>query len=89
MEIKIFGTGCCNCKNLYNNVKTAVEDLNLECKITKVEDLAQIAQFAIVATPAIAINDQILSQGSVLSVDQIKDLINKVNKPKCCCSCCD
>ena len=83
MDIKIFGSGCCNCQKTYDNVMEAVKSLNLDCTVEKVSDLVQIAQYAIVSTPAIAIDGNVVVQGSILSVEQVKDLLLKFTKKSC------
>lgn len=88
MIIKIFGTGCAKCKNQYDFVKEAVDSLNLACEVQKVEDLVQIAQYAIVSTPAIAIDDNVVSQGTLLTKEQVVELLSKFNKPTCSCGGC-
>ena len=88
MIIKVFGTGCANCKSQYEAVKEAVESLNIECDVQKIEDLVQIAEYAIVSTPAIAIDDNVVSQGTTLTKEQVVELISKFNKPKCSCGGC-
>lgn len=87
MDIKIFGSDCCNCQKTYDNVMEAVKSLNLDCTVEKVSDLVQIAQYAIVSTPAIAIDGNVVVQGSILSVEQVKDLLLKFTKKSCGCSC--
>lgn len=88
MEIKIFGSGCKNCQTLYENVCKACENLNLEVNLTKVEDIFEISSHNILSTPALAIDDVVVMQGSVLSVEQISELINKFAQPKKSCCCC-
>ena len=89
MEIKIFGSGCKNCKALYENAAKACENLNLDVKLTKVEDIFEISRYNILSTPAIAIDDVVVMQGSVLNTEQIAELIGKFAQPKkkCCCCC--
>ena len=89
MEIKIFGTGCKNCKALYENTVKACENLKLDIKLTKVEDIFEISRCNILSTPALAIDDAVVMQGSVLNAEQIAELIEKFAQPKqkCCCCC--
>lgn len=76
MEIKILGTGCSNCKKLEANAKKAVEELNVEAKITKVEDIKNIMKYGVMRTPAIVINEKVKMFGKVSNVDEIKKYIN-------------
>ncbi|MGE5628120.1 MAG: thioredoxin family protein [Solirubrobacterales bacterium] len=77
MEIKILGTGCANCKKLDANAKKAVEELNLDAQITKVEDMKDIMKYGVMRTPALVINEKVKMYGKVLTVDEIKKYINE------------
>ncbi|WP_373845158.1 thioredoxin family protein [Clostridium sp.] len=76
MEIKILGTGCSNCKKLEANAEEAVKDLNVEAKITKIEDIKEIMKYGVIRTPAIVINEKVKMFGKVCNVDEIKKYIN-------------
>ena len=39
MEIKVLGTGCARCKSLEATIRRAVEELNLDASVEKVEDI--------------------------------------------------
>ncbi len=86
MEIKIFGSGCQNCQQLYKHTQEAISKLNYNGSVHKIEDIFLMTKLGIIATPALAINDTLVSQGSVLSVEQIMDLIAKFNKKHCSCN---
>ncbi|MDA3802636.1 MAG: thioredoxin family protein [Patescibacteria group bacterium] len=77
MTIKILGSGCPNCLKLEANAKEAIENLGLEdIKIEHVTDISEIINFGVMSVPAIAIDETVKSAGRVLTVDEIKDLIN-------------
>ncbi len=80
MEIKVLGTGCPKCKSLDKNVREAVNELGIEAEITKVEDIIEIMNLGIIRTPGLVINNKIVSSGHILSVSQVKELIQK-NQP--------
>lgn len=75
MKIKILGTGCPNCKILEKNTKEAVEDLKLKADIEKETDIAKIMEYGIMSTPALVIDEKVVSYGKVLSSDEIKKLL--------------
>ena len=75
MKIEIFGTGCPKCKRLFQNAEEAAKDLNLEAEIAKVEDIQKIINAGIMMTPAFAVDGEVKSAGKVLSVDEIKKII--------------
>lgn len=77
MEIKILGTGCSNCKKLEANAKEAIKELNVDAKITKVEDIKDIMKYGVMRTPAIVIDEKVKMFGKVCTVDEIKRYINE------------
>lgn len=70
--MKILGTGCVKCKDLEKNARKAVEQLQIDMKIEHISDIAQIASYGIMSTPALFINGKVVSYGKVLSIDEIK-----------------
>lgn len=70
--IQILGTGCPKCKRLLANAETAVKAAGLEVKIEKVEKIADILKFGVLTTPALVVDGNVKSVGSVLSPDDIK-----------------
>lgn len=75
MVIKVLGTGCKSCKQLYENVKVAVSDLSIEAELLYVTDMVEIAKSGIMRTPGLMIDRHILSNGKVLSIDEAKTTI--------------
>jgi small redox-active disulfide protein 2 len=80
MTIKILGPGCPKCAGVEENVKKAVLELNIKAEISKIKDLNKIIDMGVMQTPAIVINDKVVSQGKLLTVEQIKELIIKGGK---------
>lgn len=75
MEIKILGSGCMNCKKLYENAKTALAELGVEAQVTKVEDFKEIAKYGVMRTPAIVVDERVKAFGKVSTVEEIKNYI--------------
>lgn len=75
MVIKILGTGCRACNKLEKNVRTALEELNIDATIEKVENLNDIVDYGIVSTPALVIDEEVVSGGKALPVENIKKLL--------------
>jgi len=75
MEIKVLGTGCANCKKLETHTLKAVEELNLDIKVEKVEDIMKIMEYSVMRTPALVINEEVVLSGIIPKVSEIKDLI--------------
>ena len=64
-EIKILGGGCPNCTILYNNVKSACRELEIEANIVKIQDYADIAKYGVMSTPALVINEKVVGIGKM------------------------
>lgn len=78
MEIKILGPGCPNCKTLEKMVIEAVQESGKEIKVTKVDDIMKIMEYAIMRTPALVVNEKVVVSGRVPSKKEIEDIINKM-----------
>ncbi len=76
-NIKILGTGCSKCNDLYNNTKKAVDELNLDIKIEKINDILEIINYGVMNPPAIVYNDKVISTGKVLSAQEIKEMLDE------------
>ena len=77
MDIKILGTGCSSCKALSDVVKQAVQEEAIEASVIKEEDLMKIMEYNVMSLPALVINEKVVSAGKKLTVNQVKELINK------------
>ena len=76
MDIKVLGSGCPSCKKLLENTRGAVDN-NSNIQITYVTELSDIISMGIMQTPALVIDNKVVSAGRVLSVDEIKKIIDK------------
>ena len=75
MEIKVLGTGCARCKSLEKITTRAVEELNLDATVEKVEDIQKIMEYAVMRTPALVINEKVVVSGQVPKITDLKELI--------------
>lgn len=75
MEIKVLGTGCARCRSLEKITLKAVEELNLDATVEKVEDIQKIMEYAVMRTPALVINEKVVLAGQVPKINQVKDLL--------------
>lgn len=75
MEIKVLGPGCAKCKTTFNAIEKIIKENNLDVKLTKVEDIMQIMQYNIMATPAVVVNEEVKIKGKVPSDKEIKNIL--------------
>ena len=77
MEIKVLGTGCRKCKKLEEATRKAVAELAIEANIEKVDDVLKIMAYGVMSTPALVVDEKVLSSGTLLTVSEIKELLQK------------
>ena len=75
MNIKVLGGGCCRCENLLAAVKEAVAEKGIEAEIEYITDMAKIVEYGIMSTPALMIDNKVVSMGRVLKEKDIAKLL--------------
>jgi small redox-active disulfide protein 2 len=78
MVIKILGSGCKNCILLNNNTEAAIKEMNIEVEIIKVTDLKDIMAYGVMSTPALVIDEKVVSFGKVLKPKEIVKIIKTI-----------
>ncbi len=71
MIIKILGSGCKKCVTLKENTEIALKEIGMEAEIIKVTDFKDIMAFGVMTTPALVINEKVVSFGKVLKPKEI------------------
>jgi small redox-active disulfide protein 2 len=74
-QIKILGPGCRRCEQLAAATKDAADQLGIDYELEKVKDVAKFADYGVMMTPGLVVDDEVKSQGKVLSLDEIKALL--------------
>lgn len=75
LKIRIIGTEDIKQKTLAHRVKQAIEEMGIEASIIEVTNLEDIIAHNIIKAPALVIRNQVLSQGFVPQIEEIKTLI--------------
>ena len=73
--IKVLGSGCKNCITLADNVKEALKEIQMEADIVKVTDFGEITRYGVMSTPALVVNEKVVSYGKVLKTPEIIKLL--------------
>lgn len=71
MKIKILGTGCAKCKKLYSEAEKALAASGVDAELEKVEKLNDIMDYGVMMTPALVIDEKVVSSGKIPSTSQI------------------
>ena len=75
MNIKVLGGGCCKCENLLNAVKEAVAQKGIDAEIEYITDMSKIMEFGIMSTPALMVDNKVVSMGHVLKAKDIAKML--------------
>ena len=78
LEIRIIGKGCFFC----NELRKIVDDLvvamgNPDATVEQVHDVDELLDFGVVNPPALVVNGEVKSVGSVPSLEGIRQLLAK------------
>jgi small redox-active disulfide protein 2 len=79
MTIKILGSGCKYCAALADNTKEALTQLGIDAQIVKVTDFAEIAAFGVMSTPALVVDEKVVSFGKVPKPKEIVSILEKID----------
>lgn len=63
--IKVYGSGCANCKKLEQMCYNALQELQIDASVEKVTDLQEIMKTGILSTPGLEINGKMISSGKL------------------------
>jgi small redox-active disulfide protein 2 len=77
MNIQVLGSGCTNCKNLFELTKKAVAELNRIDEVEYITDVNRIIEMGLVSTPVLAINSKPVMVGATADIERIKELIKE------------
>ncbi|MBU5677012.1 TM0996/MTH895 family glutaredoxin-like protein [Alkaliphilus sp. MSJ-5] len=78
MIIKILGSGCRNCVTLKENTDKALKEVGVDAEVIKVEDFKDIMAYGVMSTPALVIDEKVVSFGKVLKPKEIIKILEKV-----------
>jgi small redox-active disulfide protein 2 len=73
--IKVLGPGCNNCKTLERVTREAIAELGIAATIEKVEDYAIIAGYGVMSTPALVIDEKVVSTGRVPTPAHLREIL--------------
>jgi hypothetical protein len=80
--VEVLGTGCKNCDDLYENVFRAVENTDLQERVSvrRIGDIEYFAEKGVKLTPGLVIEGKVVSQGRVPKPDRILEYMRYVER---------
>lgn len=72
MKIKVLGKNSSNRMKLLKNIEKGTSNEKGNIEVTLLEDEKYLSKYGISNTPALVINDKVISQGKILTEKEIK-----------------
>jgi small redox-active disulfide protein 2 len=83
LDIRILGTGCARCRQLYEQTEKIVQQLGLPATLSKVEKLDEIMGYRVLMTPALVIDGEVKAAGRLPTEAELTTwLTTAADKPK-------
>lgn len=77
MIIKVLGSGCSRCDKLFKRVHEVLKNNNIIAEVLKIDDIKEIANYGIMMTPGLVINEKLVCS---INVPQEKDILKYINE---------
>lgn len=77
VSIKVLGSGCKACHELYENTKEAVKNAGLSVEVEYITDLEKVMGYGVMSMPGLVVNEKVVSMGKVLKVADVEKLLHK------------
>jgi small redox-active disulfide protein 2 len=73
LTVKVLGSGCPNCQRLESETRAALDGANpsIAYEVIKVTDYADIVAYGVMSTPALVLNEKVVSAGRIPKAEQI------------------
>lgn len=70
--IKVLGSGCKNCDTTAKLIEQTAAQNKLAIQLVKVEEVAEIAAYGVMSTPAVVIDEVVVHSGSIPTKHEVK-----------------
>ena len=75
VSIKVLGSGCKSCHELYENTKEAVKNAGLSVEVEYITDLEKVMGYGVMSMPGLVVNEKVVSMGKVLKADDVEKIL--------------
>jgi small redox-active disulfide protein 2 len=76
MKIEVLGTGCAKCNKLEETAKAAADRLGISYELHHIRDINEFVKRAVMVTPALAIDGNVVVAGRVPSESELVTIIS-------------
>jgi len=76
-KVKVLGTGCKKCNMLIDKVTQIAKENGIDIELEKVSELSEIMSYGVMLTPALVVDGEIKSVGTVPSDELIKRFLTE------------
>jgi small redox-active disulfide protein 2 len=77
VQVKVLGPGCARCQKLYHEAERAIAEVGVEAELSKVEDFEAIMAYGVAMTPALVVDEEVVSAGRIPRAEQIATWLAK------------
>ena len=71
LTIKVWGSGCANCKKVDSIAHQVVDQMGVQAEIVKVTEYPDIMAYDIMSTPGLVVNEKVVSYGRIPSPAEV------------------
>lgn len=79
MTIKVLGACCKKSTETFVNTKLAVKEMGIDVEVENIGDIIEISKYGVMSTPALVIDEKVVSYGKLLKPKDIIKIIEKVS----------
>jgi len=76
--VKVLGSGCKSCESLLAATNEALKEMSVPFEAEYVTDMAKIASYGVMSTPALVVNERVVAMGKVMSTSEVEKLLHKL-----------
>ncbi len=71
VSVKVLGSGCAKCDKLFSDVDRAIATCGVPAQLAKVSAIPDIASYGVMMTPALVVDEQVVSTGRIPTQAQL------------------
>jgi small redox-active disulfide protein 2 len=77
-SVKVLGSGCKSCHALLVSTNEALKAMGTGLEAEYVTDMSVVASYGVMSTPALVVNEKVVSMGKVYNAAEVEKLLHKL-----------